>query len=233
MNVFEAVWDWLTNGDNWKTTLGIIGIPQRLGEHLDYSWPPLLIGILLAIPLGALIGHTGRGGTVVVSLVNVFRALPELGLLVLLVLSMGLLLATEALTIVLVAVALPTLLAGTYAGVRNVDRAVVDAARGMGMREWEILVKVELPNALPLILGSVRAAALQVIATASIAAAVALGGLGRFVVDGFAFREYQQMAGGAVLIAALAIVVELLLSAVQWLLVSPGLRKPRTRSGVR
>ncbi|PPK69875.1 ABC transporter permease [Actinokineospora auranticolor] len=233
MNVFESVYEWLTNPDNWKTTLGIVGIPQRLAEHLDYSWPPVLIAVLLAIPLGALIGHTGRGGGVVVSAVNVFRALPELGLLVLLVLSMGLLLATSALTIVLVAVATPTVLAGTYAGVRNVDRAVVDAARGMGMREWEILLKVELPNALPLILGSLRAAALQVISTASIAAVVALGGLGRFVVDGFAFREYDQMAGGAVLIAVLAIAVELVLSGVQWLVVSPGLRKKNARGRSR
>ncbi|GLZ38435.1 ABC transporter permease [Actinokineospora sp. NBRC 105648] len=232
-NVFTQVVDWLTDPDHWKTTLGIAGIPQRLGEHLQYTGLAVLVSALVAIPLGAYIGHTGRGGTVVVGIVNSFRALPELGLLILLVLAMGVLLAVQALTIALVSMAVPVLLAGTYAGVRNVDRAVVDAARGMGMREWEILWKVELPNALPLILGSIRAATLQVIATASIAAAVSLGGLGRFVVDGNAFREYDQMAAGAVLIAGLAIVVELVLSGVQWLVVSPGLRKPKTRGRSR
>ncbi|SDD22552.1 ABC transporter permease [Actinokineospora iranica] len=230
VNVFEQVIAWLTDPDHWKTTLGIAGIPQRLGEHLHYTGLAMLVAAVIAIPLGAYIGHTGRGGTVVVGVVNSFRALPELGLLILLVLAMGVLLAVQALTIALVSMAVPVLLAGTYAGIRNVDPAVVDAARGMGMREWEILLKVELPNALPLIFGALRAATLQVIATASIAAAVSLGGLGRFVVDGNAFREYDQMAAGAVLIAALAITVELLLAGVQWLVVSPGLRdKPRGR----
>ncbi|RLK61116.1 ABC transporter permease [Actinokineospora cianjurensis] len=234
MSVFDQVGDWLTNPDHWKTTLGIAGIPQRLGEHLQYTGLAVLIAAVIAIPLGAYIGHTGRGGTVVVGVVNSFRALPELGLLILLVLAMGLTLALEAVTIALVLLAVPVLLAGTYSGVRNVDRAAVDAARGMGMSEWQILLKVELPNALPLILGAVRSATLQVIATASIAAAVSLGGLGRFVIDGNALREYDQMAAGAVLIAGLAIVVELLLTGLQWLVVSPGLRKkPRKRTSGR
>ncbi|GAA3016764.1 ABC transporter permease [Actinokineospora globicatena] len=229
MSVFDQVGDWLTNPDNWKTTLGIAGVPQRLGEHLHYTGLAVLIAAVIAIPLGAYIGHTGRGGTIVVGVVNSFRALPEVGLLILLVLAMGLTLALEAVTIALVLLAVPVLLAGTYSGVRNVDRAAVDAARGMGMSEWEILLKVELPNALPLILGAVRSATLQVIATASIAAVVSLGGLGRFVIDGNALREYDQMAAGAVLIAGLAIVVELLLTGLQWLVVSPGLRKKTSR----
>ncbi len=229
MSVVDQVVTWLTDPDHWKTTLGIAGIPQRLGEHLQYTALAVLVSALIAIPLGTYIGHTGRGGTVVVGVVNSFRALPELGLLILLVLSMGIVLAVQALTIALVLLAVPVLLAGTYAGVRNVDPAVVDAARGMGMTEREVLFKVELPNALPLIFGALRAATLQVIATASIAAAVSLGGLGRFVVDGNAFREYDQMAAGAVLIAGLAILVELVLSGLQWLVVSPGLRKKKTR----
>ncbi|WP_051386499.1 ABC transporter permease [Actinokineospora inagensis] len=234
MNVFTQVVDWLTDPDHWRTTLGIAGIPQRLGEHLQYTVIAVLIAAVLAIPLGAYIGHTGRGGTVVVGVVNSFRALPELGLLILLVLALGLTLALEAVTIALVLMAVPVLLAGTYAGIRNVDRAAVDAARGMGMTEWQILFRVELPNALPLVLGALRSATLQVIATASIAAAVSLGGLGRFVIDGNALREYDQMAAGAVLIAVLAIVVELLLTGVQWLVVSPGLRKnPRGRVRAR
>ncbi|MGQ0842130.1 ABC transporter permease [Actinokineospora sp.] len=233
MNVFDQLVSWLSDPDNWTTTLGTPGIPQRLVEHLQYTVVAVLIAALVAIPLGAYIGHTGKGGTVIVGIVNSFRALPELGLLILLVLTMGVLLAVEALTIALVLIAIPPLLAGTYAGVRNVEPAIVDAARGMGMREKEILLRVELPNALPLIFGAVRAATLQVIATASIAAFVSLGGLGRFVIDGYAFREFDQMAGGAVLIAGLAITVELVLAGVQWLVVSPGLRGTRTRSRKR
>jgi osmoprotectant transport system permease protein len=161
--------------------------------------------------------------------VNSFRALPELGLLILLVLVMGVALALQAVTIALVALAIPPLLAGTYSGVRNVDPEVVDAARGMGMSELKIALTVELPIALPLIIGGLRAATLQVIATATIAAYVTLGGLGRFILDGLAFHDYASMAGGAVLIAVLAIVVEAILTVVQRLAVSPGLRTARTR----
>ncbi|MDQ3403008.1 MAG: ABC transporter permease [Actinomycetota bacterium] len=227
MNIVEQVIAWLTDGDNWTTTLGTPGIPQRLAEHLQYTAMAVLIAAVIAVPLGAYIGHTGRGGTVVVGIVNSFRALPELGLLILLVLAMGILLATQALMITLVLIAIPPLLAGTYAGVRNVEPAMVDAARGMGMRERQILRRVELPNALPLIFGAIRTATLQVIATASIAAFVSLGGLGRYVIDGNALREFDQMAGGALLIAVLAIVIDLALTGVQWLVVSPGLRGTR------
>lgn len=224
MSIVDAVIDWFSDPDNWTTTLGTPGIPFRIAQHLQYTGLAVLIAAVIAIPLGAWIGHTGRGGVVVIGLVNSFRALPELGVLVLFALSFGVLWATEALTAALVLLAVPTLLAGTYAGVRNVDPAVVDAARGMGMSEREVLLRVELPNALPLIFGALRSATLQVIATASIGAYVALGGLGRFVFDGNASKEYDQMAGGAVLIAALAIVVELVLAGVQRLVVSPGLR---------
>ncbi|HEX5407581.1 MAG TPA: ABC transporter permease, partial [Pseudonocardiaceae bacterium] len=119
--------------------------------------------------------------------------------------------------------AIPPVLAGTYAGIRAVDPAVVDAARGMGMREWEILFKVEVPNAMPLIFGGIRSATLQVVATATIAAYVALGGLGRYVVDGLAQLDYAQVLAGALLVAVLAIVVDLVLVGVQRLVVSPGL----------
>ena len=226
MSIFDKLWAWLTDPANWS---GATGIPARLAEHLQYTAVAVLIAAVIAVPLGAYIGHTNRGVTLIVGLVNAFRALPELGLLILLVLSMGILLAVEALTIVLVLIAIPPLLAGTYAGVRNVDRSVVDAARGMGMRERDVLLKVELPNALPLVLGALRTAVLQVIATASIAAYVALDGLGRYVIDGLAFRKFEQMAGGAVLIAALAVLVELVLIGVQRLVVSPGLRTHQVR----
>jgi osmoprotectant transport system permease protein len=198
VNFFSFLFD----PENWT---GSQGIPARLVEHLGYTALTLLIALVIAVPLGAWIGHTGRGGFLVVGLANGLRALPTLGLLVLIV-------------------AVPPILAGTYAGVRNVDAAVVDAARGMGMREREILLGVELPNALPLIIGGIRSSVLQVISTATIAAYVALGGLGRYIIDGLAVRDFPEMVAGSLLVALLAIVADLLLAGLQKLLVSPGLR---------
>jgi osmoprotectant transport system permease protein len=210
---------WLFDPTHWA---GATGVPQRLVEHLGYTALTLVISIIIAVPLGAWIGHTGRGGFLVVGLANGLRALPTLGLLVLLVGAIGIGLIGPLVALVVLAV--PPILAGTYAGVRNVDSAVVDAAQGMGMRGRDVLFQVELPNALPLIIGGIRSAVLQVISTATIAAFVALGGLGRFIVDGLAVRDFGQMIGGSLLVAVLAIVADLLLAGLQKLLVSPGLQ---------
>lgn len=215
MNVLSYLFD----PANWS---GTQGIPVRLVEHLGYTALTLLIALVIAIPLGAWIGHTRRGGFLVVGLANGLRALPTLGLLVLIVGATGLGLLGPITALVLLAV--PPILAGTYAGVRNVDSAVVDAARGMGMREREVLLGVELPNALPLIIGGIRSSVLQVVSTATIAAYVALGGLGRFIIDGLAIRDFPQMVAGSLLVALLAIIADLLLAGLQKLLVSPGLR---------
>jgi osmoprotectant transport system permease protein len=214
-----TIFGWLFDPANWS---GPTGIPQRLVEHLGYTALTLLIALVIAVPLGAWIGHTNKGGFLVVGLANGLRALPTLGLLVLLVGAMGIGLLGPLIALVVLAV--PPILAGTYAGVRNVDPAIVDAAHGMGMRGRDVLFQVELPNALPLIIGGVRSAVLQVISTATIAAFVALGGLGRFIVDGLAVRDFGQMIGGSVLVALLAIVADLLLAGLQKLLVSPGLQ---------
>ena len=201
---------------------GSQGIPARLVEHLGYTVLTLLIALVIAVPIGAWIGHTGRGGFIVVGSANGLRALPTLGLLVLIVGATGLGLLGPITALVILAV--PPILAGTYAGVRNVDPAIVDAARGMGMRGREVLLGVELPNALPLVLGGIRSSALQVISTATIAAYVALGGLGRYIIDGLAVRDYPQMIAGSLLVAVLAVAVDLLLAGLQKLIVSPGLR---------
>lgn len=211
---------WLFTGANWT---GPEGILVRLAEHLGYTTLTMLVAMVIALPLGAWIGHTGRGGVVVVGLANALRALPTLGLLVLLFLLVGLGLLGPLIALVIIAV--PPLLAGTYSGVRNVDPAVVDAARGMGMRGLEVLRKVELPNALPLIIGGIRSATLQVISTATVAAYVGIGGLGRFILDGLGQRDFGAMVGGSILVAALAVVADLLLGGVQRLLVSPGLQR--------
>lgn len=214
-----SFFSFLFDPENWT---GTAGIPARLVEHVGYTALTLLVALVIAVPLGAWIGHTGRGGFVVVGLANGLRALPTLGLLVLIVGAVGLGLLGPIAALVILAV--PPILAGTYAGVRNVDSAVVDAARGMGMREREVLFGVELPNALPLIIGGIRSSVLQVISTATIAAYVALGGLGRFIIDGLAVRDFPQMVAGSLLVAVLAIAADLLLAGLQKLLVSPGLR---------
>jgi len=214
MNVFS----YLLDPAHWT---GPQGIPVRILEHLGYVVLTLLIALVIAVPIGAWIGHTGRGGFLAVGLANGLRALPTLGLLVLIVGATGLGLLGPITALVILAV--PPILAGTYAGVRNVDPAVVDAARGMGMGGRKVLLGVELPNALPLIMGGIRSSTLQVISTATIAAYVALGGLGRYIIDGLAVRDFPQMIAGSILVALLAVATDLLLAGLQKLIVSPGL----------
>lgn len=210
---------WLFDPAHWS---GSTGIPVRLLEHLGYTLFTLLIAAVIAIPLGAFVGHTGKGGFVIVGLSNALRALPTTAVLILVVLWAGL--GDFPVYVALVLLAIPPIMAGTYAGVRAVDPATVDAARGVGMRELGVLLRVEIPNALPLIYGGFRGAALQVVATATIAAYTGAGGLGRFVFDGLALQEFGQMLAGAVLVALLAVLVDLGFAGLQRLTVSPGLR---------
>ncbi len=234
----NLLWTWLTNPENWQ---GSSGIPVRIAEHLAYSAATLLLAALVGIPLGLWIGHTGRGRVAVVNLVNGVRSVPTLGLLFAAVLVVGPMLAGDIAFLVpsifvLVLLAIPPILAGAYAGVEGIDPGARDAARGMGMSSLEILFRVEVPCALPLIFSGLRSAALQVVATATLAASVSLGGLGRFLIDGQAYRDYGQMAGGALLVAVLAVLVDLVFAGVQRLAVSPGLapvhsaRRVRTRA---
>jgi osmoprotectant transport system permease protein len=217
--------DWLTDPVNWS---GSEGVPVRTIEHLWYSGISLLVAALIAIPLGLAIGHTGRGRFFVVNLAGAARAIPSLGLLYVMVLWLFPKLAGDSAflvpsLIVLVVLAIPPLMAGAYAGVEGVDPAARDAAKGMGMTGGQVLAKVEVPNAMPLIFSGFRSATLQVIATATLAAVAGTGGLGRFLIDGQKIRDYPQMASGALLVAVLALVVDLLLAIVQRYVVSPGL----------
>jgi osmoprotectant transport system permease protein len=216
---------WLADGAHWQ---GDDGILRRVVEHLEYSLVALLVAALIAIPLGLYIGHTGRGRFLVVNALGAARAIPSLGLLFLTFLWLGPKLSGDIAFLapaglVLVVLAIPPILSGAYAGVEGVDPAARDAAVGMGMRGTEVLRHVELPCALPLILSGTRSAMLQVIATATIAAVVGLGGLGRFLIDGLAVRDTPQTAAGAVLVAALALLIDMALALVQRFVVSPGL----------
>ncbi|GLZ29895.1 glycine/betaine ABC transporter permease [Lentzea sp. NBRC 105346] len=208
---------WLFDPAHWS---GSTGIPVRIVEHFTYTWLTLLIAAVIAVPLGAFVGHTGRGGFLIVGLTNGLRALPTLAVLIIVVLWAGI--GDVPVYTALVLLAVPPIMAGTYAGIRAVEPSIVDAARGVGMHEGGVLLQVELPNALPLVFGGFRGAALQVVSTATIAAYVGAGGLGRFVFDGLAFQEYDQMLGGAVLVAVLAVLVDLVFVGLQKLTVSPG-----------
>ncbi|MEY9862845.1 osmoprotectant transport system permease protein [Catenulispora sp. GAS73] len=227
----------LTTSANWH---GPDGVPARLSEHAEYSVIALVIATLIALPLGLVIGHTGRGTAFVSGIANSLRALPTIGLLIFFVVLISphihgkgdaaYLIPTE---IVLVLLAVPSILSNTYAGVQNVDPAVRDAAKGMGMTGIQVLFKVELPCALQLIISGIRSATLQVVATATIAAYVSLGGFGRFVFDGLSQQDYAQMASGALLVAVLAVAADLGLALLQRAVVSRGIAGRYAKSGSR
>jgi len=220
----NAIIAWLVDPARWQGNRGIV---NRLTEHLQYSALSLLIAAAIAVPLGILVGHTGRAQWTV-TVANSLRAVPSLGLLFAVAMFVGPRITSNLAfvipsIVVLVLLGVPPILSGTYAGINEVEPAARDAARGMGMTGGEVLRKVEAPCALPLFMSGLRSASLQVIATATIAASVSLGGLGRFLIDGLAVSDYAQMAGGALLVALLALAVDGILAVVQRLVVSPGL----------
>ncbi|SDH76740.1 osmoprotectant transport system permease protein [Sinosporangium album] len=212
--------EFFTDPANWS---GSSGIPVRLLEHLEFSAAALLLSVLIAVPLGLWVGHTGKGALFVVVSANAARALPTLGLLVLIVLLMGVG-TTLPVLIPLVALAVPPILVNTYEGIRGVEHDLRDAAYGMGLRGGQVLLRVLVPVALPLILLGVRVAAIQVVATATVAAYVGLGGLGRYIIDGLATKDFPSTIGGAVLVALLALAVQLMFTLLGRMVVSPGVR---------
>jgi osmoprotectant transport system permease protein len=218
--IFSEVARWLGDPAHW---IGNGGLLERIAEHLRYTAVAVLGAAAVAVPLGLAVGHTGRGGTAVVGLANAMRALPTLGVITLLSLTLGILREGPVL-LGLAILAVPPILAGSYAGVQSVDRAVVDAAAGVGMTSWQRLLRVEVPIAMPLLLGGLRGAVLQVLATGTVAAYVGLGGLGRPLLDGLRVTDYPQVAGAAVVVAVLAVLLDLGLATLQRQIVPRGLR---------
>ncbi|QIS22487.1 ABC transporter permease [Nocardia terpenica] len=224
MNLFIDAWHYFTDGANWQ---GPTGIQHRLLEQLWYSFLAVALSAAIAVPIGLLVGHTRRGAAVIVGFANAMRALPTLGLLTFVVLLLGLGLLPPLLALVTVGV--PPLLAGAYAGIATVDPDVVDASRAMGMTEPQVLLRVEIPNALPVLLTGLRSATLQVVATATIAAYVNLGGLGRYIFDGINLYKYDRVLVGAILVAVLALTLDALLAVLVWLS-APGTGRLRRRT---
>jgi osmoprotectant transport system permease protein len=238
--LMDGVVSFLTDPANWT---GTTGIPNRLQEHLLICGLAILLAALIAIPIGLYIGHTGRGSSLAINLANIGRAIPSFAMMVIPV-PLTLTLAETGLYspqlglvflppfIAMTFLAIPPLLVATYAGLRSVDRELIEAGRGMGLRERQILGRIEVPIASSIIVGGLRTATLQVIATATIAAILGGGGLGRLIFDGI----NQGVAGepsiyaGAILVTALAIGVDMLLSAVQTRLTPRALRRKKVAS---
>lgn len=225
MDWLTGAWDWLTDGANWS---GPEGIASRLWEHTYISGIALLVAALIAIPIGLWLGHIGRGGALAINISNVGRAIPTFAVLVLLVLPLGFERRTLATILALVVFALPPLLTNAYVGMREVDRDTVEAARGMGMSARQLVTGVEVPLAVPLIMNGLRIAAVQVVATATIAAIVAGPGLGRIITAGFGLQDQDQIVAGAILVAAYALIVDGLFALVQQVL-DPVPRAPARR----
>lgn len=220
MNLFDYVLD----PANWSGPDGIV--TQLLLQHLGYTAAAVAIAAVIAIPLGVLIGHTGRGGFLVIGLSNAARAIPSLGLLILVVLLLGT--GIGPIVGVLAVLALPSILTATAAGVDGADPGAVHAARAMGMTGGQVVSKVEWPLALPLVVSGLRSATLQVVATATVAAYTSGGGLGRLLISGQATSNYSQMFAGALLIAALAIVLDVVLGGLGWLVARRARPKRKT-----
>jgi osmoprotectant transport system permease protein len=219
MDLINQVVAWFSDPSNWTGTSGVV---NRTVEHVVLSLVSVIAAILIAVPAGLFIGHTGRGAFATVTTANLGRSIPSYALLIIFVTWFGI--GFAAAFPALVVLALPPILIATYVGLREVDRDMVEAGRAMGMREAQLLRGVEVPIALPVILSGVRIAAVQVVATATLAALVGGGGLGRFIVDGFALRRQDMLVAGAILVAILALLTERSLTFVERRAVSPGLR---------
>jgi osmoprotectant transport system permease protein len=217
MHIFGEVLRWLTTGAHWH---GPDGIPIRVAEHVEVSFASVAAAVACAVPIGLFVGHRRKGEFLAISIANVGRAVPSFAVLVLVYTIMLRFIPSIAFGfgpgfVALTLLAIPPILTNAYVGVENVDPDIVEAARGMGMRERDVLLRLEVPLAAPLILGGIRTAAVQVVATATLVALIGGGGLGRFIVDGFAQGDTVMTVAGAVLIALLAILVEVVMAVVQ------------------
>ncbi len=219
MSIITNVLRWFVDPEHWS---GPDGIPIRLVQHIHLSAESVAIGALLALPVGIVLGHYGRFGNLAINMSNVGRAVPSFGILVIAFQVFGL--GDLPIVISLTALAIPPMVTNSYVALREVDADIKEAARGMGYRELAQIIRVELPLAVPLIMAGVRTSAVQVVATATLAALIAGGGFGRYVIDGLAQQDYTKLVAGAILVALLALATELALAGAERLLVPRGIR---------
>ncbi|HEV2216333.1 MAG TPA: ABC transporter permease [Candidatus Dormibacteraeota bacterium] len=225
MAAIESVLKWFTDPAHWS---GTDGIPTRLMEHIQLSAESVAIAMLIALPIGIVLGHYGKLGNVAINVSNIGRALPSFGILVIAFQIWGL--GDLPIIVSLTALAIPPMVTNSYVGLREVDPDIKDAARGMGFRGMAQLLRVELPLALPLVMAGIRTSAVQVVATATLAALIAGGGFGRYIVDGLDQQDYTKLFAGAVLVALLALATELSLGGLERLVTPRGIRLLRVRA---
>lgn len=227
MDLILGALGWLADPVHWQ---GPDGIPTRLWEHVAISAASVAVAVLIALPIGLWIGHTGRFAFLAVNIANIGRAIPSYGAMAM-IWPISLAISPEyGLNLIptfgaMTLLAIPPILVNAYAGVREVDRDLVEAARGMGMRERQVLGRIELPIALPVAVGGIRTAAVQVVATTTLGAVLGLGGLGRYLIDGIARRDFERLWAGVILVAAVAIATEVALGSLQRGLTARGLRR--------
>ena len=226
MNLLADAFAWIFSPDRLT---GSAPLPQAIALHLFYTFLATAIAAVIAIPLGYFIGHTGRGRNLAIGVSGAARAIPSFGLILLLVLVIGVTQKPLAATIAFVLLGIPSILAGAYAGIEAIDRRTIDAARAVGMTEWQILTKVEIPLGLPLLIGGIRAGALQIVATVVLAAYVNLGGLGFYIIQGIPLRRFDMILGSAIVIVVLALVLDGLFALAQHLVVPRGVTAGRTK----
>ena len=219
MEFLAGAAEWFTTASNWWGSEGML---QRIQEHVGMSAAALATAMLFALPLGLVLGHTGRGGPLAVNLSNLGRAVPSFAIIVIMASIVGI--GAKPAYIALVALAIPPMVTNTYTAIRSVDRDVREAAEGMGLTGRQVLARVEVPMALPLMMAGIRTSAVQVVATATLAALVGWGGLGRYIIDGLATRDFHEVFAGAVLVAILSLLVEIGLSVLQRVVVPTGLQ---------
>jgi osmoprotectant transport system permease protein len=232
MNFIGQVAQWFQDPAHWQ---GDGGIPHRTLEHVAMSGVSVLVAALIALPIGITIGHLGKGGNLAINISNIGRAIPSFALLVLAAQIFGIAAASQIVGfgavpafVALVALAIPPMVTNSYIGMREVDPDVREAARGMGMRERAVLLRVELPIAVPFIMAGIRTSGVNVVATATLAALVAWGGLGRFIVDGLGLQDYPMLFAGALMVAVLSLIVEFSLAGLQRLSTPAGLRPSKS-----
>lgn len=225
MNLLSEALGWIFAPEQWQ---GNSSLAIMLLQHLAYTAIAVALAAAIGIPAGWWIGHTGKGREIAVIAAGLARAVPSFGLLILLVLLFGVLHKPEAAILTFVLLAIPSILAGAYTGFEAIDRKTVDAARAVGMTEAQILRKVEIPLGLPLLVGGLRSAILQVVATVTIAAYVNLGGLGLPIITGLNLRRYDMVLGGAILVAVLALLIDLVLAGIQKLSIPQGIATSTT-----
>lgn len=225
MNVFLDAFAWIFSPDR---TTGYLPLGEAILQHLGFTFGSVAIAALIAVPAGWAIGHTGRGREIAVFLSGAARSLPSLGLVVLLYLVIGVNFKEQAAVVAFVLLAIPSILAGAYAGIEAIERTTIEAGRAVGMTPMQVLWKIEIPLGLPLLIGGIRSAVLQVVATVTIAAYVGLGGLGFALIQGIQTRNPSQILGASIVVVVLALVLDAVFALLQRLLVPRGVAVQRS-----